>query len=73
MEFIGVKEKECTGIGLELKCVVCRKFLKVFEENLCSCKKPVCMNHRLRNQHECTINVASIHLVKVVNEKVTKI
>lgn len=56
------------------KCIVCKKFLKVFERNLCSCKKLVCMKHKQRALHECPDEKKmEDSMTKVVAPKVLKI
>ena len=54
------------------KCVVCSKFLKVFEKNLCSCQLTVCIRHAQRFLHACP-DEESVKLVKVVAPKIIKI
>jgi hypothetical protein len=58
------------------RCVVCDKYLKLFERNLCSCKRDVCMKHRQRTQHGCADVAKSVKrekLAKVVAPKIIKI
>ena len=55
------------------KCIVCKKFLKVFEKNLCSCKLNVCMKHKQRILHGCPDSNTKPILVKIVAPKVVKI
>lgn len=55
------------------KCVVCRKVLKVFERNLCSCNLNVCMKHKERVEHGCPDGWTTQDMVKVVAPKVVKI
>ena len=54
------------------RCIICNRKLKVFELNLCSCEKNVCMLHKEKTQHDCT-NYKDIKLEKVTGEKVIKL
>lgn len=56
------------------RCVVCKKILKIFEINLCSCKLSVCMKHKTKFLHDCPEETnGSVALVKFVAPKVIKI
>ena len=55
------------------KCIVCNKFLKVFERNLCSCKLNLCMKHKQRILHDCPDSNPKPNLVKIVAPKVVDI
>lgn len=67
------KSKKSSG-KTRPRCVVCNKFLKVFERNLCSCKLNVCMKHKQRLLHECPDSKSHAkNLVKVVAPKVIRI
>lgn len=67
-------------------CKVCKKKLKIFEFNLCSCGENVCIKHVNRNLHDCKkrrkmtvssssddLNEMNIKLVKITSPKVDKI
>ena len=54
------------------RCIVCNRKLKVFELNLCSCGKDVCMLHREKTKHNC-LNSEEIKLEKISGEKVIRI
>lgn len=55
------------------KCVICKKKLKIFEMNLCSCGKKLCIKHVQRFSHRCTGGKDSVKITKVVAPKVVKI
>ena len=55
------------------KCIVCKKFLKVFETNLCSCELNVCMKHKQRIEHACPDVGGVQEMAKIVAPKVVKI
>lgn len=55
------------------RCVMCRKRLKVFERNLCSCGKDVCLKHVQRSLHDCPLNLDKVLMEKVDAPKILKI
>ena len=54
-------------------CIVCKKKLKFFETNLCSCKEHVCVKHMQKSMHSCTEGKKYVKLEKIVSPKVVKI
>lgn len=55
------------------RCIVCRKVLKVFETNLCSCNENLCMNHRNKDLHKCVTDKKVILPPKITAAKVSRI
>jgi len=55
------------------RCIVCRKKLKVFEKNLCSCGKDVCISHMTKSRHDCVKVVKVKQQERIVALKVVKI
>ena len=55
------------------KCIVCKKWLKVYEGNLCSCDKLLCLKHRYKSDHSCEEGLVIKKMPKIVPRKVDKI
>lgn len=81
-----LKKVASTSMNKKKSCKVCKKKLKIFEYNLCSCGENVCIKHVNRNLHDCkkrmkitvssssdTLNEMNIPLVKITSIKVDKI
>lgn len=73
VQFIMTKEVPIPSKSVKKKCIVCGKKLKIFEYDLCSCKKNVCMKHLPKYSHDC-VNKSNIKKYeKIVSQKILKI
>ena len=72
-KFIKQKNVDHYYINMNIKCVICKRKLKITEINLCSCDKNICFKHKDKISHNCSISPNITIKEKIVAIKVNKI
>lgn len=55
------------------RCIICKKKLKHYEANLCSCEENVCIKHSQKVFHDCKLSKKIIEHPRIVASKIDKI
>lgn len=65
---VDIEIKKKTELEIGIKCVKCRKKLKITNHYTCKCNNIFCAQHRFYEQHECTYDYRSEAMRRLIKE-----